>query len=299
MKLHYKSFITHKRGETDEDIQDSIAVNAERGRFALSDGVTNSFLPHILSDILTRLFVEEGEVGQFPPSSLPDIFIKARNHYLDSLNEDIRILQEMVEEEFRYSAATFVGISVKEFKITWQILGDSCLFILHQNGQLSCICSMNVTTTPEGCLQVDFNNYPRQIRSSGEIVGEWIKGEQKACPGWIVLASDAMSQWIIQQHNEGNNPISLLWALKDNQEFENFVDQECREVRLKSDDESVILIKISTNDSIKGKSESSKSTKSLKSLKFKKQGRAKKLYKHGNLKMRKRYGFYKKHNKNI
>ena len=277
MKLQYKYFITHKRGEIDEDIQDRVAVNVGRGRFALSDGVTNSFLPHILSDILTRLFVEEGEDGQFPPSSLPDIFFKARNKYLDSLNEDIRILQEMVEEEFHCSAATFVGISVRNSKITWQILGDSCLFILHQNGKLRCFCSMNVTTTPEGYLQVDFDNYPRQIRSSGEIVGEWIKGEQKIYPGWIV-----------QQHNEGNNPIPLLWNLNDNQEFETFVDRECHENRLKSDDESVIIIKISANKCIKGKSESSKFTKSLKSLKLKKQGRAKNLHKHSTLKMRKR-----------
>lgn len=288
MKLQYKYFITHKRGEIDEDIQDRVAVNVGRGRFALSDGVTNSFLPHILSDILTRLFVEEGEDGQFPPSSLPDIFFKARNKYLDSLNEDIRILQEMVEEEFHFSAATFVGISVRNSKITWQILGDSCLFILHQNGKLRCFCSMNVTTTPEGYLQVDFDNYPRQIRSSGEIVGEWIKGEQKIYPGWIVLASDAMSQWIVQKHNEGNNPIPLLWNLNDNQEFETFVDRECHENRLKSDDESVIIIKISANKCIKGKSESSKFTKSLKSLKLKKQGRAKNLHKHSTLKMRKR-----------
>ena len=147
---------------------------------------------------------------------------------------------------------------------------------------------MNVTTTPEGYLQVDFDNYPRQIRSSGEIVGEWIKGEQKIYPGWIVLASDAMSQWIVQKHNEGNNPIPLLWNLNDNQEFETFVDRECHENRLKSDDESVIIIKISANKCIKGKSESSKFTKSLKSLKLKKQGRAKNLHKHSTLKMRKR-----------
>ena len=50
-------FYTHKRGETYGDIQDSIGVDEQTQRFAISDGVTNSFIPQVLSRML--LFLQE------------------------------------------------------------------------------------------------------------------------------------------------------------------------------------------------------------------------------------------------
>ena len=242
--VQVKSFITHKRGETDNDIQDSIAFDMERGRYALSDGVTNSFLPKYMSNLLTRAYVEAEYESEFPPSALPNMFKVERDRYMDNLNEDARVLQEMAEEEFHVGAATFVGLTMNGDDFSWQVLGDSCLFILPEDGRMRCFCSMPVIVSPEWQLDVKFDNHPRQIRSDGVVVGEWVKGKRTITSGWVLLASDAISNWIVQQWNEGRDIITELWTLNDNVEFEAFVEQEYRANRLKSDDESVILIRI-------------------------------------------------------
>ena len=243
MSIQVKSFITHKRGETDDDIQDSIDYDLQRGRFALSDGVTNSFLPDVLSKMLTQSFVNQDD-DFFPPIFLPQRFKELRDQYMDALDEDARMLQEMVEEEFHIAAATFVGLTLKDNVFSWQVLGDSCLFIVPEDRHLRCFCSMPVNISPEWKLNVDFGNRPQQIHSDGVVVGEWTNGKRNISTGWVVLASDALSDWLIKQHNMGKNPIDSLWNLNDNNDFENYVEQEYQAQRLKSDDESVIIIKI-------------------------------------------------------
>jgi hypothetical protein len=256
MSVQVKSFITHKRGETDNDIQDSIDYDLARGRFALSDGVTNSFLPDVLSKMLTQAFVNDEDNASFPPDYLPQRFKEQRDQYMDALDEDARMLQEMVEEEFHIAAATFVGLTLKDNVFSWQVLGDSCLFILPEDGHLRCFCSMPVNISPEWKLKVDFGNRPRQIHSDGVVVGEWTNGKRTILKGWVVLASDALSDWLIKQHNLGNNPIDTLWNLNDNSDFENYVEQEYQTQRLKSDDESVIIIKIDEEAGSSANSES-------------------------------------------
>lgn len=242
--IQVKSFITHKRGETDGDIQDSIAYDVDRGRYALSDGVTNSFLPKCLSDLLTQSYLEVENHSDFPPRSLPQQFQTQRDNYLEQLDAEQRMLQEMVEEEFKVGAATFVGLTVDGDEFSWQVLGDSCLFLLPEDGHLRCFCSMPVRVNPDWSLDVQFGNHPRQIHSDGAVVGEWIKGKRTITSGWVILASDAMSNWIVQQWNERRDFIPELWALHGQDDFEAFVEQEYQAGRLKSDDESVILIRI-------------------------------------------------------
>ena len=244
MSIQVKSFITHKRGETDYDIQDSFDYDLERGRFALSDGVTNSFLPEVLSKMLTHAFVNDQDNAIFPPDYLPQRFKELRDQFMDALDEDARMLQEMVEEEFHVAAATFVGLTLMDNVFSWQVLGDSCLFIVPEDGHLRCFCSMPVNISPEWKLKVDFGNRPRQIHSDGTVVGEWTNGKRTISKGWVVLASDALSDWLIKQHNLGNDPIGRLWNLNDNVDFENYVEEEYQAQRLKSDDESAIIIKI-------------------------------------------------------
>ena len=136
------------------------------------------------------------------------------------------------------------GLTVNDNVFSWQVLGESCLFIWPEDGRLRCFCSMTVRISPEWLLDVDFDNHPSQIHSDGKVYGEWTKGKRTVTSGWIVLATDAVSAWFVNQHNEGNNPITQLWALNDNDEFERFVENEYRAGRLKSDDESVIILNI-------------------------------------------------------
>ena len=58
------------------------------------------------------------------------------------------------------------------------------------------------------------------------------------------MMSDAMSAWFVKQFNQGNSPLDQLKAIRDNDEFEAFVEDKCQQKELESDDESIIFITI-------------------------------------------------------
>ncbi len=246
--MHVKSFITHKRGQTNDSIQDSISYNIDVGRFALSDGVTDSVLPEIWADVLTSSFVNNEGLSSFPSEESLQIYQSRKDSYLSTLDKEARYIQKLIEKHFYTGAATFIGIELRDKQLKWQVIGDSCLFLLHTGKELQCICSNPVYTNAQGDLEVVFDNYPMQIHSDGSLHGEWTMGQCTFSSGYIVMMSDAMSAWFISQYNLGNNPISQLEKLNDNIDFEEFVEKEVSNDSLASDDESVILIKVDESE---------------------------------------------------
>lgn len=248
----FKYFITHKRGETDEDIQDSIAFDLSRGRYAISDGVTQSFLPQLWSALLVNQYISTSEDKLYVSDGLLNGFKKAREQYLLSLDEDDRFIQDLVEREFKYAAATFAGIQVDSHNIFWQVIGDSCIFIIPINGPIKCISGNSSSIDSEGHIQMSFNNHPDYIVSDGTIKGSILEGiDSLDSGGWIVLMTDAISDWFIKEYNHGNNPLERLLALKNNTDFEELVEKEYQLGTMKSDDVSVILFDLIVDDTTK------------------------------------------------
>lgn len=242
--MQIKNFITHKRGASVASIQDSIAMDVERGRFALCDGVTNSVCPAIWADILTHAYVSVDDIQQFPPEGLGQLFLAQKESYVSALDEDQRYFQKLEEKHFKVGAATFVGIELRENVLSWQVIGDSCLFILPDGELIQCISSNPSHTDEEGHLNMEFDDFPCHICSDGYLSGEWIKGCRPFSKGRILLMSDKMSEWFVEQFNQGNSPLDQLNAINYNDEFELFVEEKYQQGELKDDDESVILISV-------------------------------------------------------
>lgn len=240
-----KSFTTHKRGESDKDIQDSVSINELKGRYALSDGISRSFLPRLLADIITENFTANGTLSSV---SLSQLFNLKKEEYLSTLDDEGVALQEIAEETFKNASATFVGLEICNQKVTWKVLGDSCLLIIPQNGTPQCICSNKVTINDDSKIHVIFGNNTAHIRSDGKIYGSLIEGEADMIEsGWYVLMSDAISEWFINMLNDGCNMAPFLFKLERNDEFEEFIESEYKSKRMRSDDCSVILIRIDEN----------------------------------------------------
>ncbi len=242
--MHVKSFITHKRGASANSIQDSIAMDIEKGRFALSDGVSDSVMPEIWADILTHAYISIEDVQQFPPEGLEQIFLSQKESYVSTLDKEQRYIQKLIEKHFQNGAATFVGIELRDNILSWQVIGDSCLFIMPDGEPLQCISSNSSNLEEDGHLNIEFNNYPCQIHSDGSLHGEWTKGNRPFDTGSVLMMSDAMSAWFVSQLNQGNSPLDQLNAIRDNDEFESFVEEQYQQQALESDDESVILITV-------------------------------------------------------
>lgn len=243
------SFCTHKRGETNDDIQDCIGIDEANQRFALSDGVTNSVLPKLWAKLLVEDYLSIEQIDSFPSLFLPQLFEEQKEQVKKTLTEDQLFLTELAEEEFVTSAATFVGISIIDDEVLWKIIGDSCLFLVPRKGPVHCINSLGSYEDENHKISMGFNNRPNVLRSDGSIRGEWFCGRSKLESGFILLMSDKMSNWFIDQYNNGDNPINTLLSIDDNNLFELFVEKEYSAKRLKSDDESVILLQISCEKS--------------------------------------------------
>ena len=248
MEAIFKSFTTHKRGEEDEDIQDSICINVKNGRFALSDGVSQSFLPRLLADILTETYVSACDRNKFPNVDLAQTFQLRKDTYISLLDEFGVAMQEIAEETFKKGAATFVGLEIGERLVSWKVIGDSCLFIVPDQGNIQCICSEKVHVDEKGKVHVSFGRTPAQIQSDGKICGNIISGSAKREVGWYILMSDTISDWFIQRYNNGDNVIQHLFQLEGNENFENYIEEEFKNQRIGNDDCSVILIRVDNEE---------------------------------------------------
>ena len=236
------SFTTHKRGLSDVDIEDRIAIDWEKRRYALSDGVTNSVLPEVWAQLLVDEYLKINQVEDFPTVSLSTNYQVARDLYAASLSKEKMYDLEIREEVFEVSSATFVGVEINESTFCCQIIGDSCLFVIPDEGDLCCISSLQPQYDDFGRVIVRFNNNPNQLYSNGMKKGEWVVKEESLKTGWILLMSDKMSMWFINQHNIGQNPLNKLLNIKDNYQFEEFVENEYQLGKLESDDETVVMI---------------------------------------------------------
>ena len=242
--MFVKCFSTSKRGEGKHAIEDSISVDLQRGRFAVSDGVSRSFLPKIWSNILTQAWVSVDLIEDFPSNEIFVQFRQERDRIFKLLDEDTRMDYEDLEERYQTASATFCGVEVHHGKLKWVIIGDSCLFLLPEGEHPLCISSHPMPTDNDGYISSFFDNTPYQVLANGEIHGEWTRGERTFEKGVFLLMSDAMSEWFINVHNNGNNPLDQLLALTDDDAFEQWVDEQYNLGLLKSDDESVIIVQL-------------------------------------------------------
>jgi hypothetical protein len=242
--MFVKSFLTGKRGEGSNGIEDNIAVDMSSGRFAVSDGVSQSFLPQVWSGILTQAWITVDNIDNFPQENLYEQFHQEKDRIMEFLDEDTRMDYEDLETKYKTASATFCGVELQEGLLRWVVIGDSCLFILPDGEHPQCISSHPMPTDDEGKITPYFDNTPFQVLANGKVYGEWVRGEREFEKGTLLLMSDAMSAWFINAHNEGHTPLEQLMALTDDESFEQWVDEQYRLGLLNSDDESVVIVQL-------------------------------------------------------
>lgn len=249
-KYNVKAFQTHKRGETKTAIHDRIALDIEKGRFALADGVSNSYLPFLWAEILVDSYISVSDTRDLAVDKLSQLFINKKEEYLARLDKNELVVQKAREKYFKVASSTFLGLEIENNVLRWKLIGDSCLFILPQDGVCQCYCSNTISVDNEGHIFVDFSENTDQICADGTIAGMWQTGSLELKNGYVVMMSDAMSKWFLSELNNEGSPLEKLLALDSEESFEMLVEQEFRLNKLDSDDESVILIEINNNGQI-------------------------------------------------
>ena len=259
IKLKVRSFKTHKKGETLDDCQDANALNEDIGRYAVADGATLSFFPKEWAELLVKHFCHKKDTYlSLEDENWEDWIEPIQQKWLESVSRTVQESKTymLVDRLSRLESAlsTFIGIEFNRDGGEWKalIIGDSCL--LHCSGS-------EFKSYPLQKLE-DFPHRPNSFASFpkdnpvGDIP-EVIGG--KASPGDIfILATDALSKWIIQ-HDEAKNLNNILERLKkieNNGQFEQFVNQaRDEEVRLVNDDVTLMFISVEESELSEDKEE--------------------------------------------
>ena len=139
------------------------------------------------------------------------------------------------------AASTFIGLEIDRTKAEWKamIIGDSCLFHIGESGLKESYLikkSEDFTNRPGIFTSFEKDNSDEPI----------FVGEQTEHGDIFILASDALSKWIIQHEEIGKlgDALKQLISIDRWEQFNNFVEKarESEDIRLANDDVAFMLI---------------------------------------------------------
>lgn len=265
-----KTFLLGKNNEVDGR-QDSLAYNIEKNLFVVADGVSNSYHPEFVAEHLCQLFVTIDNICLFDNWNefnekylLPNIKEKwhqSVSHYISSISNKRVLRHEKINSEnWKYGASTFCGVNIDEEQdvIKYFIIGDSTLLIsTKNNGAIEINSQRNDDLINSDTLTI-YDNRTEAISSDGRVIGEWCVGEYPLSDvNSLTLMTDGIAKWHQEKRKAQDNPGLLLWDLRSDEEFCNYV-AKCRDNGSMDDDIAIIMIKFNTQSLIKKKNKMNK-----------------------------------------
>ena len=199
--IKIKAFITHKKSLSFKECADRYAINLANGRFAIADGVTHSYMPNIWSEIVCNTYVENKFMSNnnwfdnYCTSKLEeDIRTWEKNvrNVENEAEDEVAFLYSLSKDAYGFGATTLAGIHIDNKNVTIDVLGDSTIFQISKNEEITRYFS---TVDP----LKGYNNHPNYIGSNGSVYGSAISNSFPLETGFIMLMTDALSEWFMQQ----------------------------------------------------------------------------------------------------
>lgn len=243
------AFITHKKAERFSDCQDRFSINSDTKSIALSDGMSQSIFQKYWAEILVEKFTSTSDwvpnlasVKELAPiwknKVLNIIKLQQENGSRSAWRAERNLIDGLS------AGATFVGIRFKGNQWECDVLGDSCLILIHDNKITDIFSSEDVTA---------FGSYPDYFDSNPKKDG---KGTPRNCSGTfesgdtILLVSDPFSDFLLKNRNTKGEAalVDRLLGVNSHLEFEDVVDN-WRALGMHNDDSTLIIIKPGNGDS--------------------------------------------------
>ena len=248
-----KRFGTPKAGNSPEEYEDASAVSPGQldgdggtALIAIADGASEAAFSREWAQILTDAFLSR-------PLDLPNLDDSALTDWLKPCGEEWRegVPWDRIpwhgEAKTRAGAlAALLGMTValtpnSSGGFPWRAaaVGDCCLFVVRDD-------ALEVAFPLDESGQ--FNNTPALICSNPDNnAGLWelvcqLSGEFR--PGDVViLASDALAAWLLQEHESGGKPWETLQSLEP-AEWDDWVQERRDERAMRNDDTTLIVIEV-------------------------------------------------------
>lgn len=244
--MKVRAFITHKKAETFRDCQDRFSVNPDTKSIAVSDGMSQSIFQKIWAEMLVKKYTDFGDwvpniesIKELSPEWLRKVeeFIKIEE---ENGNNPWRA-KNSIYAEHRSAGATILGIRFIKQEWTCEVLGDSCLIVVESNKVRDIISSSDSST---------FDNYPDYYDSDSNKPGKGklndnAKGELSDANS-LLLVSDPFSDFL-SRHRDDEELIKQIFAIKNHQEFETFVEK-WRDEGMHNDDSTLVIVEYDGKD---------------------------------------------------
>lgn len=219
-------------------------------RFAISDGVTNSYRAKPYADLVTKQFFLSG--AEFLRTKiLPEIGERWKDFLLRDAketypNNPLMLRKEMKLLQHKRASATLAGLEIdkntKNARIT--TVGDSVILQLDCSEQ-----ELRIVDLTPAMSWKDFTNRPDQIHSDDmSCPDEYIKTKTRAFNrgSVFILATDALAQFILTPEEEqlSEDKLTDLLTIQDNDAFEEYCSKRKAEGRIQDDDYTLMIVRI-------------------------------------------------------
>ncbi len=233
-----RSVTLPKRGNRADEYEDALAANAERGRYAIADGASESSYASVWARLLVDDFVNSPSSDLAPwAARLPAL----QQRWAAQVGN--AALPWFAEIKLQQGAfATFLGVAVQDRRWEAVAVGDSCLFQtrsgrLHQAFPLVCPDDFGTTPWLVGSRGCDAEAVEKRTRRAH---GDWQPGDR------LWLMTDALAKWFLDQVEACGRPWAeldrLLQAPSPEQAFEDWIAALRDADRLRNDDVTLMLL---------------------------------------------------------
>jgi Protein phosphatase 2C len=228
--LRWRSFLVPKAGHSAEECEDAIDGDPEAGRFAVADGASESYAAGEWARYLVGAYVR-------PPAGT-DWFAAAREGWQQEVGS-AALSWYAEDKRARGAHATFLGLSTRPAgeQFDWEAIavGDACLFILTAGAPR---VSFPIARSSE------FTSAPVLVSSRGAWPG-WRIEHGTLRPGdTLLLATDALAQFLLKSADEGDFAGPSLLGLEEDDDFALWVAMTRDQGRLRNDDVALGVVEI-------------------------------------------------------
>jgi hypothetical protein len=229
-RLAWQSFHVPKAGNTLDEYEDAFAGDPQQGRFAIADGASESAFADAWAQIVVKAFVQT-------PGRWSRWLDAARQRWRAQVQE--RELPWYAEAKFEDGAyAAVLGIAFKNGRWRARAVGDCCLFQMRGQRLLRSFPIEHAA---------DFGNRPSLLGSRSRQTAQprarrfHATGDLHATDA-VLLMTDALAQWFLQQVEEGRQPWDDLQAILTEEQFSSFVADLRAAKQLRNDDVTLVSI---------------------------------------------------------
>jgi hypothetical protein len=229
-RMAWRTFHMSKAGHTVDEYEDAFAGDPEQGRFAIADGASESAFADAWARILVKAYVET-------PGPWSGWLDAARERWRVQVEgRDLPWYAETKFEEGAYAA--MLGLAFTKDRWLATAVGDCCFFQIRDHGLLR--------TFPMRHSR-EFGNRPSLLSSRSRPAERprtrrfHLQGNFRAGDA-VLLMTDALAQWFLQQTEEARHPWKDLQAIATDERFVQFMKDLREAGKLRNDDVTLMLI---------------------------------------------------------